>query len=37
MSSSERRAVHSYLKEDPKVETASGGSDENRRVTITPL
>lgn len=37
MSSSERRAVHSYLKENPTVETASGGSDESRRVTITPL
>lgn len=36
MSSSERRAVHSYLKEDPLVTTSSGGNDENRRVTISP-
>lgn len=36
MSSSERRAVHAYLKEDPRVTTASTGNDETRRVTISP-
>jgi spoIIIJ-associated protein len=37
MSSSERRAVHSYLKDNPKVITSSSGNDENRHVTIAPL
>jgi len=36
MSSSERRAVHSYLKDNPNVTTASSGNDETRRVTISP-
>lgn len=36
MSSSERRAVHSYLKDDPRVTTSSAGNDENRRVTVSP-
>lgn len=36
MSSSERRAVHSYLKDNPWVTTSSSGNDENRRITITP-
>lgn len=36
MSSSERRAVHSYLKENPRVTSSSSGNGENRRVTIAP-
>lgn len=36
MTSSERRAVHSYLKDNPLVSTSSAGNDENRRVTISP-
>lgn len=36
MSSSERRAVHDYLKDAPQVATASAGNDENRHVTISP-
>lgn len=37
MSSSERRVVHTYLKENPKVSTDSEGSGENRRVNIIPV
>jgi spoIIIJ-associated protein len=37
MSSSERRIVHTYLKENPKVSTDSEGSGENRRVIISPV
>lgn len=37
MSSSERRVVHTYLKENPKVSTDSEGSGENRRVNISPV
>ncbi|WP_053058030.1 RNA-binding cell elongation regulator Jag/EloR [Rubrobacter aplysinae] len=36
MRSSERRAVHAYLKDDQRVETSSSGNDESRRVTISP-
>lgn len=36
MNSSERRAVHAYLKENPSVTTSSVGNDANRRVTISP-
>lgn len=36
MSSSERRAVHSYLKDNSRVTTYSTGNDENRRVIISP-
>jgi predicted RNA-binding protein Jag len=36
MSSSERRAVHSYLEDNSRVTTSSTGNDENRRVTISP-
>lgn len=36
MTSSERRAVHSYLKDDPRVSTSSLGDDETRRVAISP-
>lgn len=37
MSSSERRVVHTYLKENPEVSTDSEGSGENRRVNIIPV
>jgi spoIIIJ-associated protein len=37
MNPSERRIVHLFLKENPKVTTASEGSGANRRVRITPL
>ncbi len=36
MSASERRVVHLYLKENPRVSTASEGQDEDRRVVISP-
>lgn len=36
MNSSERRIVHTYLKDDSKVNTTSEGSGRNRRVNITP-
>lgn len=36
MSSSERRVVHTYLKENSDVSTESEGSGENRRVNISP-
>lgn len=37
MSASERRVVHMYLKENPKVSTDSEGTGENRRVNISPI
>lgn len=37
MNSSERRVVHMYLKENPKVSTDSEGTGENRRVNISPV
>lgn len=36
MSPSERKAVHSYLKDTPNLSTRSTGDDENRHVTILP-
>jgi spoIIIJ-associated protein len=36
MSPAERRVVHIFLKDNPKVTTASEGSGENRRVKISP-
>jgi spoIIIJ-associated protein len=36
MNPSERRIVHIFLKDNPKVTTASEGSGENRRVRISP-
>jgi spoIIIJ-associated protein len=36
MSSSERRAVHDYLKEDPKVTSSSAGNDETRHIIVSP-
>ena len=36
MSAAERRVVHMFLKENPKVSTASQGQDEDRRVVISP-
>ncbi len=37
MSAAERRVVHLFLKENPKVSTSSEGQDENRRVVISPV
>lgn len=37
MNSSERRIVHTYLKENPDVSTDSEGTGENRRVNISPV
>jgi spoIIIJ-associated protein len=36
MNSSERRAVHVFLKENPSVTTFSEGSGSDRRVTVSP-
>jgi spoIIIJ-associated protein len=36
MSPSERRIVHLFLQDNPKVTTASEGSGDNRRVKISP-
>lgn len=36
MNSSERRIVHVYLKDDPKVSTDSEGTGSNRRVVVSP-
>jgi spoIIIJ-associated protein len=36
MSPAERRVVHIFLKDNPRVTTASEGSGENRRVKIFP-
>ena len=36
MSPSERRIVHLFLRDNPKVTTASEGSGDNRRVRISP-
>lgn len=35
MSASERRAVHTYLKDDTRVTTSSNGKDEDRKITIS--
>ncbi len=37
MPSSERKAVHALLQDNPKVETQSEGRGENRRVVIIPV
>lgn len=37
MSAPERRIVHVYLKDNPQVSTASDGTGQNRRVTISPV
>jgi spoIIIJ-associated protein len=37
MNPSERRIVHMFLKDNPKVTTASEGSGEKRRVRISPV
>ena len=37
MNPSERRIVHMFLKDNPKVTTASEGSGGNRRVRISPV
>lgn len=36
MNSSERRIVHTFLKDNPKVETGSQGNGDNRRVVVSP-
>ncbi len=36
MNPSERRVVHMFLKDNPKVTTASEGTGDNRRVRISP-
>ncbi len=36
MNTSERRIVHVFLKENAQVSTASQGTGENRRVTVSP-
>ncbi|MGB3682223.1 MAG: RNA-binding cell elongation regulator Jag/EloR [Rubrobacteraceae bacterium] len=36
MGSSERRVIHTYLRENPSVSTVSAGTGDNRRVNISP-
>lgn len=36
MNAAERRVVHIFLRDNPKVTTASEGSGENRRVRVSP-
>ena len=36
MNSSERRTVHTFLKDNPNVETHSQGNGDNRRVVVHP-
>jgi spoIIIJ-associated protein len=37
MSPAERRVVHLFLKENPRVTTSSEGEEENRRVVVNPV
>ena len=37
MPAAERRVVHLFLKENPKVTTASEGKEEARRVVVSPI
>ena len=37
MNPAERRVVHMYLKDDPKVTTLSEGTGSNRRVRVSPV
>jgi spoIIIJ-associated protein len=37
MSSSERRVVHLFLQDNPRVTTQSEGSGDNRRVKVSPV
>lgn len=37
MSAAERRVVHLFLKENPRVSTSSEGQDEDRRVVVAPI
>jgi spoIIIJ-associated protein len=37
MSAAERRVVHLFLKENPKVTTSSEGKEEERRVVVSPV
>ena len=37
MNPAERRVVHMYLKDDPKVTTLSEGAGSNRRVRVSPV
>lgn len=37
MPAAERRVVHLFLKENPKVTTASEGKEEKRRVVVSPI
>jgi spoIIIJ-associated protein len=37
MSSSERRVVHLFLQDNPRVTTQSEGNGDNRRVKVSPV
>jgi spoIIIJ-associated protein len=37
MSAPERRVVHNYLKDNPKVETHSEGDEPDRRLVVSPV
>jgi spoIIIJ-associated protein len=37
MSPAERRVIHLFLQENPKVTTSSEGEEENRRVVVSPV
>jgi spoIIIJ-associated protein len=37
MSAFERRTVHTYLKDNPEVDTHSEGDEPDRRLVVTPV
>jgi spoIIIJ-associated protein len=37
MSAAERRVVHLFLQENPKVTTSSEGKDDARKVVVNPI
>jgi predicted RNA-binding protein Jag len=37
MPAAERRVVHLFLKENPKVTTSSEGKDDSRKVIVSPI
>ena len=37
MAAAERRVVHLFLKENPKVTTSSEGKEDGRKVVVSPI